>query len=371
MNNDGSYQRFAALVDKNTSFSICLPANPTVDSVAAGVGLYVVLNKLGKNASVACANFAPSSFANIIGADKVQNKIASGGNNLTISFPYTEGSIDKVTYNIEGNFFNLLIQPREGFQKIEPSQVKYAYSGAKVDVMIILDAPTLNTLGELYTGNQEYFKGHDIVNIDRHLTNANFGTLNIVEKKSSSTSEIVLKLVAQLNTQIDRDTATNLYSGIVAATNNFTAYSVTPDTFEATAYLLKLGAVKKASPAQPINQPAPLRRPLIPQQSPFTAPFDDFGDYDDSSYYPPQPIAPKINPIPQQRTPLHPQFNQPTTPQKAQPAQQVRQVRESAVMPEEIVENKEDIFASEQDSQQKPAPKEWLKPKIFRGSNLV
>ncbi len=382
MNNDSAYQRFVALVNKYTSFSICLPSNPTGDSVASAMALYLSLIKAGKNATIACsADVTPN--LGISGVDKIQKNLASGGDNLVVSFPYSDGSIDKVTYNIEGNSFNLVIQPREGYDKLDPQRVRYTYSGGKVDVIIVVDAPTLNSLGELYSGNQDQFKGRDIVNIDRHLTNANFGTVNIVEKKISSTAEIVLRLLGYLNAQVDRDIATNLYSGIMSATNNFTSYSVTSETFEASAYLLKAGAVKKTglrqplpqaqqtiprpSMNQPMNQPMPsfqpqpaARQPMPSFQSlPATAPGADSSLPNSTEEYLEEEESFSFPPIAD---------NQPAV----QPIPNTRPVNEAPAIKEKKVENKE-IKSAEglAEEDKKTAPKEWLKPKIFRGSNLV
>ena len=44
---------------------------------------------------------------------------------------------------------------------------------------------------------------------------------------------------------MDKEIATNLYAGLVAATNNFSSYSTTAETFQTAAELLKKGAVKK------------------------------------------------------------------------------------------------------------------------------
>jgi phosphoesterase RecJ-like protein len=93
--------------------------------------------------------------------------------------------------------------------------------------------------------NQALFQGKNIINIDRHLTNGFYGTVNYVNKTSSSTAELVFKTLQNLSCEIDKDMATNLYVGISSATNNFTSYSVNAETFETIAQLLKLGAVKK------------------------------------------------------------------------------------------------------------------------------
>ena len=116
--------------------------------------------------------------------------------------------------------------------------------------------PNLNSAGPLYADNQAMFQGKNIINIDRHLTNGFFGTINFVNKTSSSTSELALKTLQALQVELDRDIATNLYAGISAATNNFTAYSVNAETFETIATLLKAGAMKKSfKPPVPTASP--------------------------------------------------------------------------------------------------------------------
>ncbi len=264
MNNNiqQALSRLNEVIQKSLTGAIVLPTNPTVDSVAAATALYLSIHKMGKSVALACSNKVNYQLT---AADKIQTQLTTSGDNLVISFPYSDGAIDKVDYNIQGNNFNLIITPRQGFPKLEPSQVKYNYSGGSLDFVMVIDAPTLNSLGALFNDNEKQFQGKDIINIDRHLTNSFYGTVNYVNKTSSSISEMVLKILQNLGVEIDRDIATNLYAGIAASTNNFTSYSVTADTFENVATLLRSGAIKKTmtkqpqlrrfQPSQPINTP--------------------------------------------------------------------------------------------------------------------
>ena len=233
---------------------IIIPPNPTVDAIAASTSLYLALTKIGKSVTLACAQ-KPSS--DLTAGDKFQTVIGASGDSLMISFPYSDGSIDKVDYNIQGENFNLIVTPRAGFPKLNPDRVSFSYTGGIVDFIIVIDSPTLNSLGEIYTENQSHFTGRDIINIDRHLTNAYFGTVNYVNKTISSISELVLVLIQNIKIEIDRDIATNLYAGVAAATNNFTSYSTNADTFENIAALMRMGAIKKAfkRPMPVISQP--------------------------------------------------------------------------------------------------------------------
>ncbi len=258
--------RIHEVVSKGVHGAIILPATPSIDTVAAAATLYLGLNKMGKDVSMVCQN---QVHFDITGADKIQTQLITSGDHLVISFPYTDGSIDKVDYNVQGDRFNVVVAPRAGSPKVDPSQVKFTYSGGILDFVIVVDAPTLNSLGSIYADNPTQFQGKDVINIDRHLTNSNYGSVNLVNKTTSSLSEMILSLLTDLQVEIDRDMATNLYTGISAATNNFSSYSVNATTFEAVATLLRLGAIKKTIKKQPTQS----------FQQPFMAPsMNEFGN---------------------------------------------------------------------------------------------
>ncbi len=322
----------AEIVQKGTSGAIILPLNPSVDAVAAATSLYLGLTKMGKNIALVCESNAKSD---LIASDKIQPELTTSGDNLVISFPYTEGAIDKVDYNIQGTTFNLIITPRTGQPKLNPDKVKYTYAGGIIDFIITIDAPNLNTLGRSFSENKNQFQGKSIINIDRHLVNDFYGTVNLINKTSSSTSELAIRFLRELEAEIDRDMATNLYAGLTGATNNFTSYSVNADTFEAAATLLKCGALKK----QIIRKPVPLNPQPQPQQM------------REQSFQSPrkQPMPPR------NQNPQHPQ--------------PIRQPASTAVgeqmKPIDLIEQEPEISDDDKNSQ------DWLKPKIFRGTGLL
>ncbi|MFA6513634.1 MAG: hypothetical protein WCT34_05610, partial [Patescibacteria group bacterium] len=168
-NNQNTVARIQEITTKCRSAVIVIPPNPSIDAIAASTSFYLALSKMGKTVSIACSQSVQSDLT---ASDKIQNMIGAGGDSLMVSFPYTDGAIDKVDYNIQGNSFNLVVTPRAGHQKLNPNQVNFSYTGGLVDVIFVIDSPTLNSLGTIYTDNQNQFNGKDIVNIDRHLTNA-------------------------------------------------------------------------------------------------------------------------------------------------------------------------------------------------------
>jgi hypothetical protein len=262
------FYRFGEILAKSKTGAIVVPANPSIDTVAAATSLYLALIKKGLTISLVC----PTKIEqDLIGTEKFQTALSAPGDNLVITFPYTEGAIDKIDTYIENDKFSLIIVPRSGFKKLEYDQVQFSYSGGNFDFIIVLDTPTLSALGDIYKNNNQLFQGREIINIDRHFTNTSFGTVNIVKKDVASLSELTYQIIKQNQLEIDKDIATNLYSGIATATNNFTSYSTNADTFQTIAELLRAGAIKKLikkpTPAQSFTSPQPIMTPRETQKT--------------------------------------------------------------------------------------------------------
>lgn len=80
-----------------------------------------------------------------------------------------------------------------------------------------------------------------ILNIDHHISNQNFGTLNYVESKASASGEIVMALIQELGVSLDQEIATNLYTAIVTDTGSFQYSNTTPKTHRLAANLMESG----------------------------------------------------------------------------------------------------------------------------------
>ncbi len=355
-NFDRELNLISEVITKNNSGIIVLPAKPTPDAIAAGAALYMALTKMGKNVSLVCSQVPETD---ITGADKIKTSIETGGNNLVISFPYVEGAIDKVDYgfNNDKTKFNVIVIPREGNEKLKPDQVEFTYSGGKIEFIITVDSPNLNSLGDIYAKNQQLFDGKNIINIDRHLINNNYGTINVVAKTASSTSELMFKVLKALKAQVDKDIATNLYAGIVTATNNFSSYSVNADTFETVANLLRAGAVKK-----PQRQFA---RPGMGGQTGGMNPFSQgLGGFGSQQAGMPQMNKPQPQNRPQQmaQQPSGSQMQQQVQGQSYQ-HQQPQEKQTRAIQDVEKESNETEGNGESAD------PENWLKPKIFSESD--
>src|SRR5699024_4703534 len=74
-----------------------------------------------------------------------------------------------------------------------------------------------------------------------HITNSNFGDINIISPSSSSTAEMIYKLINYMNIIIDDDIATCIYTGISTDTGRFMYSNTSYETHLIVADLIKIG----------------------------------------------------------------------------------------------------------------------------------
>lgn len=325
------------------SIVVAIGENPSLDSTAAALALYLSLSASGKQVSVVSPMPMTVKYNKLVAVDKISSRLNMGdGRNLIISFPYQEGSIEKVSYNIENETFNLVIEPREGYPTITPEMMQYNYSGGTgADCVITIGITNLNELSNLYQENQSLFEQKPFVAIG--YQNSNLGKINLFDPSVSSNSELILDIITQMGLTLESDIASNLLSGLTDETNNFSSEKTSATTFEAAAILLKNGAKKTESAKFEEISPLPPKFPQgrVQQPSSRPSPFS-FGKGAAASRTPsPAPFR------------IKPQVNQPTRQQAktSTPPPSHPLTREAGAPPD--------------------APPDWLKPKIYKGSTLI
>lgn len=84
--------------------------------------------------------------------------------------------------------------------------------------MAVLDCSDLKRTGRVYTLNKDDLP---VLNIDHHISNVNFGSINWVEPEASCCCQMIYKLYKRLKVPLDRDAALSLYTGILTDTGSF------------------------------------------------------------------------------------------------------------------------------------------------------
>ena len=224
------------------TLTIVLPVSLNQDKVASALALYLSLKKASKQVSLVCSRPMIVEYSSLVGVDKIKNKL--GGRNLVVSFDYLEDSIEKVSYNIENNKFNLVIQPKDGYPPLSTEKVEYSYFGEQADLIFIIGASSFEELGEIYSNNKTFFQEGNTVNISFNPNSKSFAKINLINPQMASFGEFIAFLISTLKLPVDEDIASNLLLGIERATNNFSLLKSTPMTYEAVAFCLRAGGRK-------------------------------------------------------------------------------------------------------------------------------
>lgn len=84
-------------------------------------------------------------------------------------------------------------------------------------------------------------KAEHKINIDHHKTNNGYAEFNFIDAEASSTGELLLSLMHEMNWKITPETAKSLYTAILTDTGSFRFDNTTSKSFAAVAELVKIG----------------------------------------------------------------------------------------------------------------------------------
>ena len=168
--------------------------SPDGDAIGSILGLGWALRWMGKEYTLACADPVPRRFTYLPGSEAI----------VTGPEPV-----------------------------LSPAEV------GEYDLVISLDCGDLERMGAAY---DESLAGLPLINIDHHVTNTHFGTINWIDTGAASAAEMVLDLAESLRVPLDSDMALCLLNGIVTDTRGFRIPKTPLRTMQAVVKLMEAGA---------------------------------------------------------------------------------------------------------------------------------
>jgi len=102
------------------------------------------------------------------------------------------------------------------------------------DLVITLDCSDLGRIGDVLKNRPA-----PDINIDHHVTNENFASINLVDSKAGATAQILVDIFPQIGLQLTRPAAAGLLTGLITDTIGFRTSNVTSKTFDIAARLLE------------------------------------------------------------------------------------------------------------------------------------
>ena len=217
---------------------VALSSDPSVDEMAAAIGLSLFLDKLGKRATAIYSGSTPNALEFL----KPEETFESSADTLQdFVIALNKDKADHLRYKLDGDYVKIYITPYK--TRIGEEDLEFSYGDYNVDLVLALDVANGIDLDSALREHGRIM--HDAVIIN--ITTGNpgrFGEIEWSDKSASSVSEVIAKLLYSINSKakIEKDEATAFLTGIVAATNRFSNAKTTPETMQVASRLMQSGA---------------------------------------------------------------------------------------------------------------------------------
>lgn len=237
-------EQIVRLLQKSERVLIMPSSPPDGDSIGSALALFLVLKKMGKEATVVSNEPVPEVLHFLPTINVIDDNL-SASNDFVVTLDCNKAKIDTIKTNLEENKVNIIITPKSGV--LSENEVSFHYGPSKYDLIVVVDAGDLSQLGKLYEDNAGLFSQLPVINIDHHVSNNHFGKINLIDIMASSTTELLIPIIEELSRQegkelMNENVATLLLAGIITDTGSFQNANTSPKAFASAAHLLGYGA---------------------------------------------------------------------------------------------------------------------------------
>lgn len=230
-------QQLIETIKSASNILVTVSANPSVDQLAACIGLTLLLNKSDKHATAVFSGQIPDTIS-FLNPDKTIEKTTDSLRDFIISLDKSKA--DKLRYKVEDDVVRVFITPYG--TTITEKDLVFSQGDFNVDVIIGLGVHRQQDLDSAIMAHGRILHDASVVCINNTPT-TELGTINWLDLSASSLSELVATMADDLGDKVlDEQNATALLTGIVAETHHFGNEKTTPQTMTVSARLLEAGA---------------------------------------------------------------------------------------------------------------------------------
>ena len=173
------------------------------------------LENANKNVKFVYSGKVPEATKDLIDEKELSTNLSE--RELMVSIDYSNTPATKVQYNTENDVFYLKIGPVP--QNFDVNRIKSKVTGFDFDLIITIGAQELADLGPIYNNLRYEINQGKKINVDITNKNTRFGIVNVIDDKSDSLSELVLKNATEWELSVTKKAAKALLTGITYKDN--------------------------------------------------------------------------------------------------------------------------------------------------------
>ena len=238
---DAKMSDVAAKLNDARNILIALSSDPSVDDLSAAIGLSLCMDRAGKRATAIYSGATPNALEFL----KPEDTFESTTDTLQdFVIALDKEKADHLRYKLDGDYVKIYITPYH--TRISEDDLEFSYGDFNIDLVVGLDIKNGTDLDSALREHGRVMHDAAVVNITTG-TPGKFGETEWSDQNASSISEMVATLLYSMGRKIaiEKDEATALLTGIIAATDRFSAENTTPETMQIAAKLMASGADQK------------------------------------------------------------------------------------------------------------------------------
>ena len=252
---DSAKSQIADKLKTSNNILVTVSRNPTVDQLAACLGLTLILNKLDKHVAAVFSGETPSTIE-FLKPNETLEKTTDSLRDFIISLDKSKA--DKLRYKVEDDVVRIFITPYK--TSISEQDFDFSQGDFNVDVVVAVGVSNQEDIDEAITAHGRILHDAVVTSINTSAEGG-LGSINWHDPAVSSLSELVTDLGQAMGADLfDKQVSTALLTGIVAETDRFSNEKTSSETMRASAALMAAGADQQlvaAKLAEPVAEKAP------------------------------------------------------------------------------------------------------------------
>ena len=217
---------------------VTVKSNPSVDELAATIGLTIMLNKLDKHTTAVFSGEVPSTLEFL----KPEETIETNTDSLRdFIVSLDKSKADKLRYKVEENVVKIYITPYR--TSISEADLEFTQGDFNVDAVVALGVTKREELDNAITAHGRILHDATFITVTTGSDFSELGQINWQDQGASSLSEMLVSISESFESGlIDTQIATAFLTGIVAETQRFSNPKTTPKVMTMSAQLMAAGA---------------------------------------------------------------------------------------------------------------------------------
>lgn len=216
---------------------VTVSTNPSVDQLAAAIGLTLALNKLGKHATAVFSGEVPSTIE-FLQPEKTLEKNTDSLRDFIIALDKSKA--DKLRYKVEDAVVKIFITPYR--TSLSEKDLEFSQGDFNVDLVLALGVREQGDIDQAISAHGRILHDAAVITVNNH-DEGNLGSINWNDGQASSLCEMLTGVSEALQVGLlDGQMATAYLTGIVAETSRFSNEKTSPATMNIASRLMSAGA---------------------------------------------------------------------------------------------------------------------------------